>query len=103
MVSIVVVRGAGDKQGEDIEDPLLCDVSVQLARGRKELDANGAVPQEVVLTTIYREGLENGQLSEVNDAAQGETYRGKVTGITHRIDGDTVNTEVTLRKPLKET
>ncbi len=92
MPSIIAVRDAGDLQGEDIVDALLSTVTVQLERGRAELDAHSTIPQSVSLGVVFRTGLELGQLAEVHDAMQGKSYRGKITGISHRIDNGAVTT-----------
>jgi hypothetical protein len=101
MPSIVVARYTGDRQGEDIVDRLLSSVDAQLSRGRAELDANATLQQTVDLTIVYRQGLELGQLVEVHDALQGRSYRGKITGISHRIDGGQVVTVLNILKPLE--
>lgn len=102
MPSVIVVRGAGDKRGEDIVDPLLCTVEVQLARGKTELDLHAAMPQTVNLTTVFRAGVEDGQLVEVHDAMQGMSYRSKIAGVSHRIDGGKVNTVLDLLRPTED-
>ena len=79
---IICQRGAGDHPGEDISDPLLADTLAKLSRGRAEIDS-GEVLQEVSLTCLHRPGLLPGHLVEVHDALMGQTWRGKVTGVTH--------------------
>ena len=98
MPSIIVVRNAGDLQGEDIVDALLSTVPVQLARGQAELDAHSSTPQSVSLDVVFRTGLELGQLAEVHDAMQGTSYRGKITGISHRINNGAVTTLLDLER-----
>lgn len=100
MPSIFVTRYAGDKRGEDIVDPLLNTVEAQLARGTAELDAHSTTPQTVNLVTVYRPGVELGQLAEVHDAMQGVSYRGKITGISHRISSGTVTSLIDIVRPV---
>lgn len=102
MPSIIVTRYAGDKRGEDIVDALLTTVEAQLARGRAELDAHATTPQTVGLVTVFRAGVDTGQLAEVHDALQGAEYRAKITGVSHRIDGGKVNTVLDLVRPVEE-
>lgn len=100
MPSIIVTRGAGNKRGEDIADALLSTVEAQLARGTAELDAHSTAPQTVNLSTVYRTGVSLGQLIEVHDALQGQSYRGKITGVSHRIDAGAVTTVLDVVRPV---
>ena len=100
MSSIFVTRGAGDKRGEDIVDPLLSTVEAQLARGTMELDANSTTPQTVNTTIVYRSGVGLGQLVEVHDAIQGQSYRGKITGVSHRIGSGAVVSMLDIVRPV---
>lgn len=101
MVDIVVIRGNGTSPGDDILDVLLSDLSAALSRGRAELD-EGALADAPVLEIKLRD-VRLGQTVEVDDTALG-TWRGKVTGVSHRISVDDAGnlsgfTTVNLRKP----
>lgn len=101
MVDIVVQRGAGSSPGDDVNDPLLTDLSAALSRGRAELD-QGALADAPVLT-IRLHAVRLGELIEVDDSALG-TWRGKVTNVTHTVSVDDdgnldYDTKLTLRKP----
>jgi len=101
MLNIVVIRGDGDRPGNDISDILLTEVASALERGRVELD-EGALADEPVLECKLQE-IKLGQLVEVDDSALG-TWRGKVTGVSHRVEVDdngnlSASTTVNLRKP----
>lgn len=98
----LVVRGAGDRPGEDIEEVLLSTRPAQVARGRYELDENGSAKYEVDLVVLYRPGLRNGKLVQIEDEFQGETYKGKIVGLSFRVgEAAQLGTEVdiTLRIP----
>lgn len=87
MTSITVIRGAGDRRGADITDALITSTAVALARGRNELDARGGL-QEVDLTIHFRAGVNDGQLIEVSDSLLGDVWRGVISSVEHRFDGN---------------
>jgi hypothetical protein len=99
MIDIFVVRGLGDKRGEDIVDPLITTVAVALQRGRNELDRQGSGLQEVSVETVYRPGVRLGQLGYYVDVRSGLSWYGKVSGISHRIDGPALTTTLQIEKP----
>lgn len=102
-MEVIVTRHPGNKDGPDLIEALLATVPVALSRGRREMDENAHAKADVTLTTLYRSGVRLGQLIEVNDALQGETWYGKITGINHRIGpsdaGLVVLTTLTIRRP----
>jgi hypothetical protein len=100
-VDIIVLRGAGDKRGPDIIEPLIAEPIVAVERGRNELDTHSVLQQPIQMTTTFRTGVELGQLVEVIDALQGEVWRGKITGISHRISGGEVQTTLDILRPAK--
>lgn len=100
-VDIIVLRGAGDKRGPDIVEPLISEPVVAVERGRNELDLHSVLQQPIQMTTVFRTGVELGQLVEVVDAMQGEVWRGKITGISHRISGGAVQTTLDILRPAE--
>lgn len=99
-IDLFVQRGAGDRRGEDIVDPLISEVFVATARGRNELDHVASNKADVTYGTIYRSNVRLGQLAEVNDALQGRTYRAKVVGIRHNISPTGAVTTLTLEREV---
>ena len=97
MVDLVVVRGDGDRDGGEIFDPLLSATEVAIARGTQEINAATPV-NTVTLQTVYRAGVRQGQLVEVLDAMQGETWRGIIMGIHHVVEGPAVYTQLEIEK-----
>ncbi|MBF0424342.1 MAG: hypothetical protein HQL66_00775 [Magnetococcales bacterium] len=97
---IICQRGAGDYPGKDIAEPLLANSAEKIERGRSEIDA-GEDLQEISLTCIYRPGIMPGQLVEVHDALMGDSWRGKVTSVTHeaRLPRITTSLEVLRYAP----
>lgn len=99
MPEAYVQRGDGLSQGADIVDPLMSTPLVLLERGRAEIDKASGL-QKVQLTCRYRGGVRTGQLAEVHDSLQGETYYGKLVGVAYKVRGASVILEITmLRKP----
>ncbi|MBF0426469.1 MAG: hypothetical protein HQL66_11705 [Magnetococcales bacterium] len=94
-VSVISPTARWTSPGEDISDPLLADTLAKFARGRAETDS-GEILQDVSLTCLHRPGLLPGQLVEVHDATMGQTWRGKVTGVTHTAAGPKLTTTLEI-------
>ncbi|MBF0612589.1 MAG: hypothetical protein HQL55_15810 [Magnetococcales bacterium] len=92
---IVCQRGQGDHPGEDISDPLLATTQAKLSRGRAEIDAGEAL-QEISITCIHRPGILPGHLVEVHDALMGQTWRGKITSVSHAAEGPKLTTALEI-------
>jgi hypothetical protein len=103
MFSVVVRRGDGLHQGDDIIDPLIKVLPVALARGRNELDERASGFQQVDVTVPFRTGLRLGQVVQVTEQLLGETWYGKLSGISHVFDGATMITTLRLRRPSEFT
>lgn len=86
MTDIVVVRFLGDKEGDDIVDELLTTDLVALSRGRAELDSRATAFVERSIRVPYQAGLETGQICEITDELQGETYVAKIIGLSYAND-----------------
>lgn len=99
MIDVFVQRYAGDLRGPDIVDPLLTELNVALARGKTELDKQALLQQTVHQEVKFRAGVRLGQLVETHDALQGVSWKGKITGISHRIDSGKVTTTLDIVRP----
>ena len=97
LLDIFVVRGAGDKRGEDINNPLLCTLSVALQRGQVEID-NITPSRTVQMAVKFRSGLKTGQLISVVDSLQGTSWKGKITAIDSGISGAKLTTNLTVKR-----
>lgn len=86
MIDITVIRGAANVEGEVISNPLLETITLAMERGRNEIDANTEIIP-TTLTSVYRAGLDTGQVIEVLDALQGSVWRGKIRGVTLAMEG----------------
>lgn len=85
-MQIRVIRGAGDKQGSDITDPLITDNAVGVARGTKEI--NESVSKKIVDANCpLSDHTYTGTFCQVSTSR--ERYRGKVTFFSQTIDIDT--------------
>jgi len=95
----MVRRDSGLIRGEDIIDPLITTLPVALARGRIELDDQNSGFQEVDIQVVYRTGLRLGQIIQVNENLFGQTWYGKITGLTHTYSNGEAITTIRLKKP----
>lgn len=95
MPDIVVIRGGGTRQGEDVIDPLLTTVSACLARGRIELDAASGL-QPIEMECLYRDGLLLGDMVEINDPLHIAPYYGILSRITHVATPTTLTTQLVV-------
>jgi hypothetical protein len=98
-MDILVRRAPADRRGVDIVDPLLSDLGAALARGRNEIDA-ASQSENVDIGMVPLPSAFVGALVEVHDALYGESWRGKVSGITHRAGvGEMPSTTLRIVRP----
>ncbi len=93
-------RGDGAFRGPDISDPLLATDDTKRSRGRAEIDAGESL-QEVFLTCLHRPGFMPGQLVEVHDALMGQSWRGKITSVSHTAQGSKLTTSLELLRHVQ--
>jgi hypothetical protein len=107
---IVVQRGAGELQGDDIMEPIAGNENVLLNRARNEIDGAAAKGQ-VQLNAVYPSDTSgsghflNGELLLVEDSQLGGSWRGKAKNVEHRISIDqkgaiTVNSTIAAERFL---
>lgn len=97
-VDIVVIRGDGLRQGEDIEDRLICEVVVAIERGRNECDENSGL-QSIAITSVQRALLRTGMTVQVEDSLQGASWVGKITSVRHSTSEGEPITELAIQRP----
>lgn len=103
MIDVIVQRGAGDRAGDDVVDPLIGALHVALARGRAEMDERAQAMRNETLETVYRSGddyssgLAPGQILRVNDSIRG-SFAAKVTGARHRAQGGRITSTLQIRR-----
>ena len=85
MISITVIRGAGDRPGQTITDPLIAgSEAAARARANAELDAAGSQRERVTLEIAPQAGLAPGQVVEVREIGR-DPWRGMITAIRMEI------------------
>jgi hypothetical protein len=75
MIDIIVIRGAGDRPGQDVVDQLIGSLPVALARGRKELDDQAQALQPISWQSLFRVGLRPGNTLRFPDMRRGTWCR----------------------------
>lgn len=99
MTDIIVYRGAGDKEGEEIFDVLLSEVAPALRRGSYEIDK--VSPREIVDSeVVYLPQIRRGMLLEIVNTDTGASDRGVVSSFMHAVVGPTVFTRVQMERAL---
>lgn len=98
-IAIEVYRGAGDRAGAEVIDPLITSIDCAISRGKAELDetAHGAITTDLDLVEP-RFDIEIGDVVEVSDAMQGESWRGLVVSVVHTFG--TPPTRLTVERSL---
>lgn len=97
-LDVIIEREPGDKDGEDIVDPLISTVAIALIRGRNELDQRATPKVPVRYTTVYRKGLLLGSLVEIADSLYGRIVFGKITAISHAISPEGAISELIVEE-----
>lgn len=101
-VSVLVTRGAGDIQGEEVSDPLILTDAVAIERGRNLIDAS-STPRQLVTLTCPFDGLHRtGTLVEVLDVERQPwvgMIRSQAFSVSVADDGaQTWNTTLTIER-----
>jgi hypothetical protein len=97
-VIIETYRGAGDRSGEPITEPLLADDAL-IHRGRAEMDAHAHQVTETTLDIVFRPGLRLGQLIEAADPAAAAPYRAKIAGVSITVRPASIETGIEVERP----
>lgn len=92
-------RGAGDRSGSPITEPMLSDTAL-IERGRAEMNANAHPISEVHLDVVFRPGLRVGQLIEASDPASAAPYRARITGVQIRASPADIEATLTVERVL---
>jgi hypothetical protein len=103
-ITVEVYRGAGDRIGAEIVEPLLgSSTAAALSLGRSALDA--AAHQRLATTlelVAPRTDLSLGDLVAISDPAQGPEWRGKIVGIQHTTKLGAAPTTLTIERPIDD-
>lgn len=95
----VVIHNAGLTPGKDIIEFILSSNLAQRSRGLAELGKRGSDIQVADMTIKYRTGLRIKQMVEVQDSLQGVSWKGKIVGISHRVDNGQISTRLDIERP----
>lgn len=98
MIDLYVFRGAGDRDGDEIFDPLLCDIAPALQRGKYEIDFNTPKIQQT-MEVGYASAVRAGDQVSVSDSRTGEVIYGVLRDYSHVLDGPTVYTRISIEVP----
>lgn len=99
-MDIIVRRLPADRRGDDIVEPLLSDIDACVARGRNEIDAS-SMSEDVDIDMVPLPNAYVGALIETHDALYGESWKGKITGISHTAgEGEMPTTTLRIVRPI---
>lgn len=98
MITVTVKRGAGDRPGQPITDPLIAgSEAAARARANSELDASGSQRERVTLEITPQAGLAPGQIVEVREIGK-PAWRGMITSIRMEIAAAPSGGQMTLTR-----
>lgn len=102
---VEVYRGAGDRAGVPLSEPLLSD-DMLIIRGRAEMNTHAHRFIEHTGEVVYRQGMKLGQLAHGPDLTNPAGMTAKITGISISLslsEGPdpkiSLTTTLTLRQP----
>ena len=106
LTDVIVQRtGAYPYKHEDIYDVLIQGEECALCRGRSVLDESGVGHQVVSFDIPFTKNIRLGQIIEVEDSILNTTWRGKITGISHKVQIGSSSllalTNLKVKKPSK--
>ncbi len=105
MISVIVERAPGDKQGPDISDPLITSALVAVERGRNAIDANCSSRESVSSTGPHKGFVRPGSMVEVADSEQ-QVWRGMAMScaivINRNGDSFTADTNLVIERVADE-
>ena len=95
--AVTLQKNNGSYPGGSVISELLTSDAALRERGEQELN-RAALLGQVEIAALYRPGLAPGQLVEVHDAHFGQTFRGMLTAVIHKIDNRGPRSNLTLVK-----
>lgn len=81
MISVMVIRSPGDKQGPAISDAMIVTEPVARERGRNAIDSNFSHRKNISSNGPYQGYMRQGRLIEIADSEQ-LTWRGIIRSCT---------------------
>ena len=95
---ITVKTGTEDKPAPDITDSLLSSTESMLARGKTELFGAADAYRHGVSMPL-QSMINTGEIGEIHDYKYGESYRGKVEGVSIDIAPAGINITIDVERP----
>lgn len=100
MLTVRVIRGAGDKKGPDVIDPLISSDLIAILRGQYEI--NESEPKsEGTLTCLPQSGFRTGMVVSILDTLQGIEWRGKIKALTLNNSVSKARVVLTIKRPTR--
>jgi len=96
---IEVYRGAGERRGQPVTEPLLADNAL-IHRGRAEMDAHAHAITRITLSLVFRPEVRLGQLVEMPSLVSASPQRGKVIGVQVEISATEIRQVVDVEVSL---
>ena len=93
-------RDEGDKPLATIENVLIYEDSVALARGTQEMDEHAQIFMSTSMDVVYRSGVEMAQIIKVAEHTHAPYLNSKITDISYKIDATGVTMSFGARRPL---
>jgi hypothetical protein len=81
MIDIICIRGIGDKQGQEIEDPLITSEPIAVKRGTDYINRNWYKQRMRTLLSPYKSNMEVGNIAAVNVGELGISGNHIITGV----------------------
>lgn len=96
---ITVHRGAGDRQGADIDAPLLSGKAALIERGRAELNDRAHARDAVTVKALPKAGMLPGRLVQAQPPGKAP-WSARITSVTFTADGTKSLVTLGLERPL---
>ena len=98
-MSVEVFRGAGDKQGDPVIQPLLNEASL-VVLGKHLMDANAQPFSKITADISYRGGLKLGDLVSIPNPSTSAQMKAKIVGLSLTFSNGSAHQSLILERPL---
>ena len=99
MIDLIVYRGQGDNQGDDVQDILLSTTSAAIERGRHEINQSAKIIP-ISIRIPYKPDIQVGQIVEIIDSSQQLQLKGKIFSVNIDITPETSNLTLGIEVPI---
>jgi hypothetical protein len=98
MIDIICVRGAGDKEGPEIQDPLIASEFIAKQRGKAFIDANWYKVRSRKIQTPYKDDIYVNSEATITEGNLGITGVHLITSIQIDISTKGITTVLEVEK-----